>query len=99
MIHQQKERFKHKYRKGITMLEKNKSLDTIDRIGSDGNAKDDSLHLDPLVNPHRVAFNKTKIQEEGVSEPWIEKRKGLSTAHQQKRKRGKNTAEKVGYIC
>lgn len=77
------------------MLEKNKSLDTIDRIGNDGNAKDDSLHLDPLINPQRAAFNKTKIQEEGINEPWIEKRKGLSTAHQSKRKKVKNSAEKV----
>lgn len=86
LLHQQKERFRNKYReKGIGMLEKNKSLDNIEHLNSDSN-KEDSLHLDPLVNPNKVNFNKTKVPEDSHIDNLIEKRKGLSTVHQKRKK-------------
>ena len=70
------------------MLEKNKSLDNIEQVPSDGNgAKDDSFHLDPLVSTNKVSFAKTKMLEDAHIEQWIEKRKSLGTVHHMKRKK------------
>lgn len=104
LLHQQKERFKNKYReKGVAMLEKNKSLDHIesDGVGVTTN-KDESVHLDPLVNSNKASFNKTKVPEDVHLEQWIDKRKGMSTVHQFKRKKLKTREKnenKVSHCC
>lgn len=67
LLHQQKERFKNKYKdRGAAILEKNKSDDHIDQIGNDNSTqnKEDSLRLDPLISPCKAAFNKSKVAEE-----------------------------------
>jgi hypothetical protein len=54
----------------------------------DGNeGKEDSFHLDPLVNTNKVSFTKTKVLEDTHIEQWIEKRKSLGTVHHMKRKK------------
>lgn len=103
LLHQQKERFINKYKeKGNIFQQRNFSYENIDPFWNDIiPSKDDSLHLDPLVNPRQVNFNKTKAAEERYSaglipnssnkfipsvESWNEKRKGLGTVKQAKRK-------------
>ena len=77
-------------------MEKNKSLDNID-------PQNESLHLEPIANQRKANFNKTKVADErnlenifGCSsnkliapnaENWHEKRKGMSTVKQNKRKK------------
>lgn len=81
--------------------DRNFSYENIDPFTSDiVPAKDDSLHLDPLVNPRQAGF-KTKNPEEKIPdttngnnsnkfippmENWHQKRKGLGTVKQKKRK-------------
>ena len=66
LLHQQKERFMNKYKeKSNIFQERNFSYENIDPFCRDIlPSKDDSLHLDPLVNPRQVNFNKTKASEE-----------------------------------
>ena len=101
LLNQQKERFRNKYKdKGAALLEKNKSYDIMDQFGSDNNIpKDESLHLNPLVNPRQPLVAKPKILEDKNAENsssnefippvenWYEKRKGLGTVKQNKRKK------------
>lgn len=102
LLHQQKERFINKYKdKGAMFQERNFSYENLDPICSEVvPPKEDSLHLDPLVNPRQANFNKTKVIEERYIlnlkissnkfippvENWHEKRKGLGTVKQNKRK-------------
>lgn len=92
LLNQQKERFKNKYREtGMALLEKNKSLDNLDQYAQDSSAqKNDSFHLESLVNPNKASFNKTKVPDDSAIEYWGDKRKGLSTVHQLKRNKIKN---------
>lgn len=66
LLHQQKERFINKYKdKGATFQERNFSYENLDPICSEiVPSKEDSLHLDPLVNPRQANFNKTKAVED-----------------------------------
>lgn len=89
MLQQQKDRFKNKYKeKGLALLEKNKSLDNIEQIPSDGNGgREESFHLDPLITTNKASFAKTKMLEDAHIEQWIEKRKSLGTVTHMKRKK------------
>lgn len=63
----------------------------MDNINPDCNegegAKEDSFQLDPLLNPNRRSCHKGKINEDTSGGPVFEKRKGLSTGHQKRRKK------------
>ena len=70
------------------MLEKNKSYDNIEQESNEGEGnKDESFQLDPLTNPNKLTFNKTKNLEDSQVGQMFEKRKGLNTGSQKKRKK------------